>query len=463
VTRALLAAACFGIALLVVAADAKAQPSLRPVRYSTRADEPLGEAVSHLLPWKSIPLDPVFRGEWIVAGDVDGDGEAEIVSARNHNVDDVHFTASVVVHELDGSVLWRWGRADLGRYKLHHDVACQIYDWDGDGACEVIVAADRVIVELSGTNGQEQRRFAIPQDASDCIVFCNLSGRTRAEEVLVKTRYTQIWAYNRAGEQLWTAKTPAGFRTAHQPRPIDIDGDGRDEIMAGFAMLNSDGSVRWPLRDDDLEAGKPLSAGHLDCARLFFRGTLPTDSTLALTFCSGDRLAMVRGDGKMLWNLPGRHFESIDVGKVCRSVPGKQIVVDIPYAPRGEQPICVFDRHGTLIGQILTDSSRFHRLVDWFGQGVESIVVGQPPAMYDGETGEKLAVFEMPVHPESIESHVSDEEATICFKGDISGDGRPDILFLDVNRSTVHIYKNEHGGKPDGGVPLGTGVNWTLY
>ena len=87
------------------------------------------------------------------------------------------------------------------------------------------------------------------------------------------------------------------------------------------------------------------------------------------------------------------------MGKVCRQVPGPQIVVDIPYAPHGEQPIWVLDGQGTLLGQILNDESRFHRLVDWYGEGVESIIVGQPPAMYDGETGRKQAIFDMPVSP----------------------------------------------------------------
>jgi len=438
------------------------QPSLQPLRYTTRADDPVDDGVARISPWKSIPLDPVFGGEWIVAGDVDGDGEVEIVSARNHNAGDVHFTSSVVVHKLDGSVLWRWGRADPGRFLLHHDVACQVYDWDGDGDQEVIVATDQAVVEIDGASGQENRRFAIPKEASDCITFCNLTGGPRPTDILVKTRYSQIWAFNRRGEQLWVVETPGGFKTAHQPRPMDIDGDGRDEIMAGFAMLNSDGTLRWALDDKDFPQGKRLAEGHLDCARVFSLGSSPSRTTVALTFCGAERMALVQGDGKLLWHLPGRHFESIDVGKVCADREGKQIVVDIPYAPRYEQPICVFDAQGALVGQILTDSSRFHRLVDWHGKGVESIVVGQPPAMYDGATGRKLAVFETPAHPDSAATRVSEEEAFICFKGDMSGDGRPDIIFIDANRATVHIYKNEHG-TPRDDAPLGTGVNWTLY
>ncbi len=435
-----------------------------PTLFDVRCDDVPDENVAHLQPWRVIQLDPQFRGAWIVAGDLDGDSRAEIVSARNHDENDVHYTSSIVVHRLDGSVLWRWGRAEAGRNKLHHDVAAQVYDWDGDGKNEVIVATDRAVVEIDGRTGREKRRFVIPAGASDCLVFCNLSGGERATDVLVKTRYTQIWAFNREGQQLWTVEMPGGQRTAHQPRPMDIDGDGRDEIVAGFAMLNADGSQRWALDDNDpaLAAGKRLGEGHLDCARLFSRGENESQSTLALTFCGGDRIAVMDGTGCVLWNLPGWHFESIDVGKVCRQVPGRQIVVDIPYAPHGQQPIWVLDGQGTLLGQILNDESRFHRLVDWYGKGVESIVVGQPPAMYDGETGRKQAIFEMPVSPTETAPDPN-TESIICLKADIDGDQVPDLIYSTNPATTVYIYRNEFGAKPSGTTVLGTGVNWTLY
>ena len=227
--------------------DAAAADNPTPKLFDVRATDVPDAQVPHIRPWKTIQLDPEYRGAWIVAGDLDGDGQAEIISVRNHNQNDTHYTSSIVVHRLDGSVMWRWGSADAGRNKLHHDVAAQVYDWDGDGNNEVIVAADQAVIELDGRTGREKRKFSIPANASDCIVFCNVSGGDRATDILVKTRYTQIWAFDRNGKQLWTVDRPGGNLTAHQPRPIDIDGDGTDEIMAGFALLNADGSLRWRL------------------------------------------------------------------------------------------------------------------------------------------------------------------------------------------------------------------------
>ena len=105
-------------------------------------------------PWQTISLDAEYGGYWVVAGDVDGDGQIEFVSARNHNRNDDHFTSSVSVQKLDGSILWRWGDPKLGRRELHHDVACQIHDLDNDGIHEVILAGDRQLIILDGCTGE---------------------------------------------------------------------------------------------------------------------------------------------------------------------------------------------------------------------------------------------------------------------------------------------------------------------
>jgi outer membrane protein assembly factor BamB len=419
--------------------------NMRPRLFDVRANDVSNEGVPVIKPWKRFVLDPDYAGAWIVAGDVDGDGQVEIVSAKNVDKNDNHYTSSVVVHRLDGSVLWRWGNPSEGRNKLHHDVACQIYDWDVDGKAKVVIATREAIVALDGATGKEKRRFAIPRNAADCIVFANLSGEKRASDILVKTRYGQIWAFNRDGKLLWTIKEPGGYKTAHQPRVIDIDRDGRDEIMAGYAMLNPDGTIRWELKGQGLGFGR----GHLDCARVFDMGKRPLDSSVILTFCGGNRIAKVDGTGNIIWSVTGHHFESVNVGKVCADVPGKQIVVDIDHRPWDKSPLWVLDEHGNLLGQIITDGSRHHALIDWFGRGVESIVMGTAAAMFDGR-GNKVAMFDA-------------SAVGLCSKGDMTGNGVPDLIFSSNPASEICIFKNEKGEKPEGKVALGTGINFTLY
>ena len=407
-------------------------------------------------PWKIIPLDPEYSGQWVVADDVDGDGEVEIVSAENANKNDVHYTSTAVAQKLDGSVLWRWGNPAIGRKKWHHDVACQIHDWDGDGKNEVVLCTKGYIVELDGATGRQRRKIAIADDASDCLVFCNLTGGNRPTDVLVKNRYHRIWAYNHAGKLLWTVKDPGGYRTAHQPRPIDLDGDGRDEIMAGYAMLNSDGSVRWVFKSKKVEQGR----GHLDCCRVVRRGDKPEDFRLALTCCGANNVALIDGNGKVLWEITGHHFESIDVGQIIPKHRAAQLLVDIDHQPLGKSPLWVLDEQGNHLGQIVTDYSRHHHLLDWTGDGMNEILVAHNGCIYNYK-GKCIGVF---TTPKPTKNGSAADESTYersILTGDMTADGVPDVVL--ATPEAVYIFKNKKGLKPDRPVSLGTGLNFTLY
>ncbi len=411
------------------------------------------DSARHVVPWKTIVLDPDYGGQWVVAADLDNDGSVEIVSSENFNKDDTHYTSTAVAQRLDGTVLWKWGDPSVGRKTWHHDVACQIHDWNGDGNKEVVLCTRGFLVELDGLTGRERRRIAIPEDATNCLVFCNLSGRSYPSDVLVKDRYHQIWAYDVNGRPLWTVKNPGGYRTAHQPLPVDVDGDGRDEILAGFVLLNPDGSVRWTIQSSEAD----LSKGHLDCARILRTGKSPEDFRLAATYCGANALAMLDGTGKTLWERTGHHFESIDIGKVFLDHPGPQIVVDIDHQPAGQSPIWVLDEKGTPLGQIITGCARHHLLIDWTGDGLDEIVVADYGGIYD-HRGRRMATL---LTPGSINRFAETGFENSVLAGDMTGDGIADIIL--VTPETVYIYNNAAGKKTVDSLPLGTEFNFTLY
>ncbi|NLH15813.1 MAG: hypothetical protein GX455_04475 [Phycisphaerae bacterium] len=413
----------------------------------------MSDGAMRILPWKTIVLDPEYGGQWVIAADLDNDGSVEIVSAENFNKEDTHYTSTAVAQRLDGTVLWKWGDPSVGRKTWHHDVACQIHDWNGDGNKEVILCTRGFLVELDGLTGRERRRIAIPDEATDCLVFCNLSGRSYPCEVLVKDRYHQIWAFDISGKPLWTIRDPGGYRTAHQPLPVDVDGDGCDEILAGYVLLNPDGSIRWTIQS----SGVDLSKGHLDCARVLRAGTVPEDFRLAVTYCGANALAMLDGKGKTLWERTGHHFESIDIGKVLPDHSGPHIVVDIDHQPAGQSPIWVLDKKGSPLGQIITGCSRHHLLIDWTGDGLDEIVVADFGGMYDSR-GRRIATL---ITPGSVNRFAETGFENSILAGDMSGDGIADILL--VTPDTVYIYKNPEGKKPSKPIPLGTEFNFTLY
>lgn len=401
-------------------------------------------------PWRTVTLDAEYGGYWLVAGDVDGDGDIELVSAKNYNRDDNHFTSSVAVQKLDGRILWRWGDPKLGRRELHHDVACQIHDLDHNGTLEVVLAADRRLIVLDGRTGKPVRSFPIEQHASDCVAFADLSGKGWPSEILVKTRYGQIWAYSADGRLLWTVKDPGAYRTAHQPLPVDLDGDGRDEILAGYAALNSDGSVRWVF---EAEKGRK-NGGHADCWRVVRLSRRPEETRLAMTMCGGNALVMTDGAGRMLWHKTGHHYESVDVGEVRGDVPGLELVVDVDHLPAPPMPLCLFDERGNHLGQIDTDETRHHILVDWNGDGLLEIGSALPRGLFDGR-GHRVCTFAV----------AAGESPMLMADVDLTGHGMRDVLLTTVKDGVyrAYLYRNPTAGPPSQKRPAGTGLNYTLY
>lgn len=436
------------IALALCAALEAAQPE--PLFFDVNDVGEPTESVPVIKPWKVVQLDADYGGQWVVAADLDADGAAEIVSCENVNNDDVHYTSTALAQKLDGSVLWLWGEPDAGRKNWHHDVACQIHDWDGDSKDEVVLCTKGAVVELDGATGAERRRIKIADDATDCLVFCNLSGGDRPTDILVKDRYSRIWAYDRAGKLLWSVTDTGGYRTAHQPRPIDLDGDGRDEIMAGYTMLNHDGAVRWVFKSGKVDQAR----GHLDCARVYRQGAKPDEFRIVLTCCGANNIAMIDGNGKTLWEVAGYHFESIDVGRVLPDRAEPQIVVDIDHQPIGESPLWVLDESGNLLGRIVAGYCRHHCLLDWTGDGVDEILVSHNGALYD-QKGRRIGTFVTPGE------EPTDKGERSMLTGDMTGDGVPDVMIATTN--AVYIYENAKGKRQPGPNQLGTEFNFTLY
>ena len=442
-TRAMVAAVCAALCCVT----ARAEP---PGRFEADACGVPSSDAPAVVPWRTITVDPEYGGYWVVAGDVDGDGEIEVASARNYNRNDNHFTSAAVVQKLDGRVLWRWGDPKLGRRDLHHDVACQIHDLDNDGVNEVIVAADRRLIRLDGRSGEPIGAFPIEQHAGDCVVFADLSGKGWPSDILAKTRYGQIWAYSAKGRLLWTVKEPGGYRTAHQPLPVDLDGDGRDEILAGYAALDSDGSVRWVFQ---AEEGR-RNGGHADCWRVVRLARRPEDTRLIMTMCGGNALVMTDGAGQLVWRQPGHHYESVDVGEIRDDVPGLELVVDVDHLPAPPKPLCLFDQQGNELGRINTDYGRHHVLVDWNGDGLQEIGSALARGLFDGR-GRRVSTFAV----------AEGERPRLIAGVDLTGNGMRDVLLTTTKEDIyrVHLYRHESTLPPNEKRPAGTGLNFTLY
>ncbi|NMC08268.1 MAG: hypothetical protein GYA24_23885 [Candidatus Lokiarchaeota archaeon] len=407
-------------------------------------------------PWKVIPKPPDFASAWVVTGDLDGDGEQDFVMGRNVSQ---HVT-TVVALMLDGSVLWTWGGAGAGDYQISYDLPLQVFDIDGCGHPEVLFSTGRTLRVLRGFDGDELARWYLPRglEVADCITFADFRGFRHPQDIIVKNRYTKLWSFTNEWDLLWEwppdgkelGNKPFGMdlKTCHHPEPFDLDGDGKDEVLAGNVMLDHDGSELWEINADSLS-----TKGHLDAARVVRTASDPADVRMLLTYCGGNVLAMIDGNGQVVWeHADGKHYESIDVGPI--SPDGKLgLYVDITSRPYfGNNLGRVYDIDGNLLGEYAMDYSRHHRMVDWDGDGACEIVLGNAACIVDTR-GNQVASLDLGPDGEIIRANPGTSHDWF----NKPGDAEPLVSVLPVvnrgatyprwdvvlhTRENIHIYTN---------------------
>jgi hypothetical protein len=358
-------------------------------------------------------------GCWLALGDVDGDGRLDYVVARNDN----QAVTALTGYGNDGRELWRWGEG--GKADIAYDVPATVYDLDGDGHAEVLCSIRGFILALDGRTGIEKARFPLPKglDVADCIMVANLRGRPRPSDVLIKSRYDHLWACDDRLNVLWEWRG----NTGHHPAVRDIDGDGRDEVLCGYALLDHDGTVLWELPLPD----------HADTARLVEME--PGGPVRAVIGCGGGNEMVVASlSGEILHHpqppLTDFHFQTINVGDIRATPRGYEMVVDDGWARPGRAQLALFDSRARWLGAHYSAYQRFARLVEW-GE-LARIVLPADGVIVDGR-GKLLARF---VDPPTFGGPGA--ESPMARTADVNGDGEDEVILY--NAEQIVVYANPH-------------------
>ncbi len=261
---------------VVIERDGDRGPASRSVRIG-----PAATASNHL----SIPLRGDHTFQKCGIADLNGDGAYDfVIKQPNANIDPYEKywepspeTYKIEAYRSDGKFLWSF---DLG-WAIERGIwysPLVVYDLDGDGRAEVCLKAGEkdprdsdgrvqsgpeYLLILDGMTGLEKARAAWPARGDFpsynyasrnqmCVAY--LDGKTPC---LIVERGTynviQVQAYQlKSGklEQLWRwSDDEEGPRYrgqgAHSMHAVDVDGDGRDEIFVGSAVLDDHGVGLW--------------------------------------------------------------------------------------------------------------------------------------------------------------------------------------------------------------------------
>lgn len=237
-----------------------------------------------------IDITKAGRGSRMWLGDIDGDGRMEFVMVQpDTGFDDRYFPHSVqcaTAFNLEGEVLWQIGKPDPDVKGSGSDIPAQIYDIDNDGNNEFICVMNDMLCIYDGKTGELKEKHDIPNEhAHDCIIIADLEGRGYPQNIILKDRYKKLWALDTDYNVMWTFEGNVG----HYPWPYDLDGDGVEEVIAGYTVLNGKGETLWTIDMTD----------HADCIWVGDLDQNPDTGVAVLV--GGQDTTAYTWDGRLIW------------------------------------------------------------------------------------------------------------------------------------------------------------------
>lgn len=399
--------------------------------------------------WKKINLHNFGTSRQVRFGHLLGDDSWQIVLAQMQkrvSRDAYGFISCMTAIDLDGNVLWQLGEPsdkteELG--KVSADMPFQVYDIDHDGVDEIICGWDFEIRILDGRTGQIKRRaktpiadqeddgligapyntYAFARLNPDGIRICNFRGLAHPSDILIKDRYCRVWALDDQLNVLWHYKSPTN--TGHCPLPVDIDGDGKDEVLVGYRLLDSDGSELWAY---------PITEDHTD---EIVAGKWKFNDPEGYFACVSGTQGFFIGD--FYGNIVARdmigHAQRVSVANYCPERKGLEICATNFWGHQG----CIFlyDQDGNQIWEMENEmNGNIIAPVNWDGNGVELILTNADAARGGLMNGDAVRAVAFP----------DDGHPTLCVEAiDLTGDERDELICWDYN--SMYIYTQEDNPK----------------
>ncbi|HRU06535.1 MAG TPA: hypothetical protein P5137_12265 [Candidatus Brocadiia bacterium] len=307
--------------------------------------------------------------------DLDGDGKPEVVFLEQEVLGpDNTRVASLGAMTLDGGILWREGRPAKSCYPVHSDVAFNIGDVNGDGRKEILVTREGMLQIVDSSNGRvlnetptPPARYGskeVPHIIGDSILLADLAGKGRRTDILLKDRYTNIWAYDSRLRLLWTR----ALNTGHYPRAGDINGDGREEVMAGYSMLSADGETLWTVPGSDPLRNYYPGPEHADSLWIGrFDGTAGGPVRVAMAASDMGFLLLDAVTGRLLVQDKCGHAQHLAIAPFRRDLPGCQFIVGCFWGNPGI--MTVYDHEGRKLRQKEIPPLGLVVPLDWTGDG----------------------------------------------------------------------------------------------
>jgi hypothetical protein len=271
-------------------------------------------------------------------GDLTGDGRMDFIVLQSDY--------SVNAYSYEGEQLWQYDRPsgpDQMPDSIGFEPPGSLWDFNGDGQAAVIhwrwKDGDDKLVMADGETGEVLQSTAWP--AKDWPhSFYNFrtaiaqltSGRPNSLVVLSDSGGTiSVTAYNQKLQKLWQHERHHMGKDhyGHYVYPVDVTGDGVDEVVAGHIVLKPNGEVLWDNTDAHDNYDHPDSMRFADI-------TNDDQPELLAAHSNRGAVAIDALTGDYLWEHASKHAQQISVGNVLDGYAGPQVAITArSYGTRG--------------------------------------------------------------------------------------------------------------------------------
>ncbi len=236
-----------------------------------------------------------------------------------------------------------------------------------------------------------------------------------------------MWAMDHDFNVMWTHHGNIG----HFPYAYDINGDGFDEIMAGYDCLDHNGNIMWSCHD---------LTDHADC---IWVGDVNGDGKPELAI-GGSCTCLYSATGEELWRYEGSiESQHIALGKFIPGAEGLQLA-GLDRIRRGDgykgqwdglDGLFLVDSYGH---EVLKENRKTkgwltiaETIQNWNGEGKDYILAyrrggGVNPGLYDHE-------FNM-----TVEFPIGPDKGEYVLHGDLFGRGIEDVIVYGDKEALIY-------------------------